>query len=99
MKKQWEQKIGDDTKIVTTVNKFPDGFKFSMVYLLLLDRWVDIARIDNYPHNGREETHIHRFREKRVEFREMSFDEAKEILMRIGGNIKEKIKNGRYRNR
>ena len=93
-----EEILDRDAKIKIRLIDTHDGVKFAIVYLLFLDNWVDIARIDNYSHEGKEGTHIHRFCEERVEFREMGFDEARETLIRIGDGIKERIKNASNRN-
>lgn len=98
MKTIWERVIDEESKIKVTRIETADGIKFSVVYLLFLDEWRDIARIDNYPHDGREGTHIHRFGEERVEFREMDLNNSIETIARIGNNLKEKIKNASHRN-
>lgn len=95
MKESYEIKIDDESKIKVRIT----GSRFSMVYLMFTDRWIDIARIDNYPHNRRIGTHIHRYCEERVEFRELTVEEAMETLKNIGNNTKERIKDGCYRNR
>lgn len=99
MQWKWEETLDKESKLRIKITQTPEGNKFSIVYLLFFNDWIDIARIDNYPHEGRFGTHIHRFGEERVEFREMSFEEAVETLIKIGNNIKEKIKNGMDRNR
>ena len=92
MKEDYEIKIDDLSKVkVKTIDS-----KFSLVYLIYTDRWIDIARIDNFPHAGKQGTHIHRLYEERVEFREMDFEEAVETIIKIGSRIKEIIKNGLY---
>lgn len=97
MKERYEYKIDDGSKIIIT--EIPEISRFSLVYLFFTDRWIDLARIDNYPHEGRVETHIHRLGEARVEFREMNIEESFETIKNIGDRIKERIKNDSYRNR
>ena len=97
MQERWERLFDDESKLKVTRTETPEGVKFSVVYLLFLDGWRDIARIDNYPHEGKTATHIHRFDEERVEFREMDLYEAIETITRIGNHIKERIKHGNHR--
>lgn len=94
MKERYEYKIDDESKLCINLA----GSKFSVVYLFLTDRWIDLARIDNHPHEGKEGTHIHRFGEKRVEFKELDIYESIEAVTNIGDRIKERFKNGLYRN-
>lgn len=98
MKNTWEIVIDEESKINVTRIETTGGIKFSAVYLLFLDEWMDIARIDNYPHEGKQGTHIHRFGEERVEFREMDLNDSIETVIRIGKSLKEKIKNASHRN-
>jgi len=80
--------------VMFRIVKFPGDFKFSMTYVLNIgQRCLGIARIDNYTHDGIRRTHIHRFTDSRVEYREMSFEEAKETLIKIGNAIKERMRN------
>lgn len=92
MKEEYGINIDRATRIrVKTIDS-----RFSLVYIIYTDRWIDIARIDNYPHEGRDGTHIHRINDERVEFRDMDFEEAKESIMKIGKGIKEKMRYGVY---
>jgi hypothetical protein len=90
MKDSYEYKIDERTKI--SINATDN--RFSVVYLFFTDKWTDIARADNYPHNGRTGTHIHRLGEDSVEFRDMDIYESIGVIARIGEGIKERIKNG-----
>ncbi|MBU0536234.1 MAG: hypothetical protein KKE20_04675 [Nanoarchaeota archaeon] len=93
MREEFEIRIDKETRIKV----WKRDSRFSMTYLFYIDKWIDIARIDNCLHEGRIGTHIHRYRESRVEFREMTIKESMDTLKNIGKNIKEKIKDGCYR--
>lgn len=92
MNATYEIRLDNESKIKVRVV----GSRFSIVYLLFKDEWIDIARVDNYFHEGKAGTHIHRYCEERVEFREMTFGEALETLIMIGDGIKERIKDGMH---
>jgi len=82
------------TKIFIKVTKDKDyGIKFSMSYLFdKEDKWICLARIDNHPHEGKiHQTHIHRFGERKVQYMDMTIDEAKKRLILIGNNIRGKL--------
>ena len=93
MKEEYELNIDRFSRVKVRKN----GPRFSFVYLIYTDRWTDIARIDNYPHEGREGVHIHRLHDERVEFRDMDFEEALETIRRIGKSIKERMRYDPYR--
>ncbi|HLC47185.1 MAG TPA: hypothetical protein VJI75_05660 [Candidatus Nanoarchaeia archaeon] len=89
MRKSVEYFVSERVRIVKTLNENEEGCTFALVYLVFADGWKELARIDNYPHDGTKRAHIHRCGEERVEYREMSIDEAEETLLRIGKRIKE----------
>jgi len=77
-------KVGKD-------ENFPEGLEFAVQYLYFKDdQWVQIARIDNQMHESRPGTHIHILKRKKVEWTDMSFDDAKDEIMKIGDRV---IKN------
>lgn len=97
MEKSWTVDVDDESMVMFRIVKFPGDFKFSMTYLLNIgQRCMGIARIDNYPHDGTRRTHIHRLNDSRVEYREISFEEAKETIIKIGNAIKERMKNDTF---
>lgn len=68
--------------------EYPEQFKWAL-QMLYFDgsRWIEIARIDNYPHESSFGSHIHTHGRKEVKFTKLSFDEAeteiKSISLRI----------------
>jgi len=69
---------------------FPEGLEFAVQYLYLKDEWIQIARIDNQLHEGKAGVHIHILKRDKVEWTDMSFNEAREKIIEIGENV---IKN------
>ena len=57
--------------------------------LLYLERgiWIEICRIDNYPHAGRAEPHIHEYGKDRVRFVKLDFDRALDEILLIGTRV------------
>ena len=68
--------------------EYPVLFKWAL-QLLYFDgaAWVKICRIDNYPHAGRAEPHIHEYGKSRVRFEDIGFDSAQEEILLIGAKI------------
>ena len=89
MRKSVEYFPSESVRIVKTLNENAERCTFALVYLVFADGWKELVRIDNYPHDGTIRVHIHRCGEERVEYREMSIDEAEETLLRIGKRIRE----------
>ena len=76
-----------DEKTKITIRCSNESFAICCVHFVK-DAWVCIARIDNCPHKGTEnKTHIHRYKQKKVEYRELSIEEAQETVIRIGKHI------------
>ncbi len=86
----WEKILDQDTRLVFKL----DALKWSVSYIFYTGRWECMARIDNYPHKGKQGSHIHRHDDKRVEFKELTFKEAETTVINIGNRIMEEIKNG-----
>ncbi|MBD3313838.1 hypothetical protein GF345_05330 [Candidatus Woesearchaeota archaeon] len=88
----WENTLDPHARIVFKL----DVLKWSVSYLFYTGKWECIARIDNYPHDRKQLPHIHRYRQDKVEFRDLTFNEAEEVLISIGNRIRERIKDGSY---
>ena len=70
---------------------FPEGLEFAVQYLYFKNNeWIRIARIDNQLHEGKPGVHIHILKREKVEWTEMSFNDAKDEIIKIGNRI---IKN------
>ncbi|MFC1733346.1 hypothetical protein ACFL6I_23855 [candidate division KSB1 bacterium] len=93
---EWENIIDNESKLKLKIIKTDSGSKWSVVYLLYIGYWLDIVRIDNYEHEGSENPHIHRYKQKRVEFLDITFTEAQKKIKKIGKGIKERIKDDIY---
>ena len=50
-------------------------------------RWIKICRIDNYPHDKKEGSHIHIYGKSRVRMVNMTFNEAYKEIRRISSEI------------
>ncbi len=73
---------------------FPLGLKFAYQYLLLKERkWLEVCRVDNYRHDRhRIGTHIHKYGREFVEFREIGFKEAEQVIIELGDHLRTTIK-------
>jgi hypothetical protein len=71
-----------------TEYEYPEQFKW-VHQLLYLEGglWIEICRIDNYPHAGRAEPHIHEYGKDRVRFVKLDFDRALDEIFRIGTRV------------
>jgi len=70
---------------------FPEGLEFAIQYLYLKeDKWIQITRIDNQLHEGKPGTHIHILKREKIEWTNISFNEAREKIIEIGDGV---IKN------
>ena len=73
---------------------FPEGLEFAVQYLYFKeDEWIQIARIDNQLHEGKPGVHIHILKKDKVEWTNISFNEAKEKIIEIGDNAIKNIVN------
>ncbi len=83
-------KVGDS-------EKFQGGLMFALQYLWRQEgKWIEVARIDNYKHQNRTGAHIHKFGNDFVEFREVSFEEAEELVIELGEKIRQNLQLGDY---
>ena len=71
---------------------FPNGLEFAYQYLYFKDdKWIQVARIDNQLHGGKPGAHIHTLKREKVEWEELTFEEAEERIIEMGERIIEKI--------
>ena len=47
------------------------------------NEWVEICRIDNYPHKNQKGSHIHQYKTEEVKRVELTFQEADKIIKEI----------------
>ena len=77
-----------------SVDEYPEllKWKLQMLYFDGND-WMEICRIDNYPHEGEVGVHIHAYKKEKVERIELTFEEADRAIKEISGKIlKERFK-------
>jgi len=65
---------------------------FQMLYFDGED-WIEICRIDNYPHEKQKGSHIHVYKKDEVKRLELTFQEAEKLIKEISTKIlKDKFK-------
>jgi len=75
-------------------DNFPNGLEFVYQFLYCKDdEWIQVARIDNQLHEGKADVHIHILKRKKVEWEEMTFEEAEERVLELGEGIIKNIVN------
>lgn len=73
---------------VTQSNDFPTGVKFVYQYLYFRsNQWQQMARIDNMLHKGKPGVHIHTLKREKVEWQDMTFEEAEEKILEYGEKV------------
>ncbi len=98
------KRLSEDMRLIKRLYRAESGeslsgsFIFALQYLWFHeDKWLELVRIDNYEHEKeRAGAHIHKFGMHFVEFREMSFTEAEQLIFAVGEKIKQKILLGDY---
>jgi len=91
--------LAEDARLVKRLWKvaksrdFPQGLEFSY-QLLFFDRtkWIQIARIDNQMHGGKQGTHIHIFGRRKVKWEDLAFEEAEKRVLGIGERMLRSIR-------
>lgn len=86
--------IGENSRLVKRLYKvkkdhgFPEGLKFAYQFLFFKGGWIEIARIDNYPHDKKRiGTHIHKIRSKEIVFKDMDFEECEDYIIKLGFDL------------
>ena len=92
--------LAEDKRIIKRLYKvdksadFPDGLEFAYQFLYFRDdKWIQAARIDNQLHGGRPGTHIHTLKREKVEWVDLTFEEAEEKIIEMGEGIIRNIIN------
>ena len=87
-----QEVYGEDVKLIKTLMKresieeFPEQLKWALQMLYFTGaRWVEICRIDNYPHGNHQGSHIHIG--GRVKYWDCTFGEAEERIKEISKKI------------
>ncbi|MBU0628483.1 MAG: hypothetical protein KKC75_04790 [Nanoarchaeota archaeon] len=70
------------------VDEYPELLKWKLQMLYFdKDKWIEICRIDNYPHEGQAGSHIHIYNKDKVKRVELSFEEAEKTIKEISSRI------------
>ncbi len=68
--------------------EYPELFKWALQLLYFEEsRWIEICRIDNYPHGCQMGPHIHERGKTLARKAELTYEEAEEEILRIGSRI------------
>ncbi len=89
--------LADDKRVVKKLYKvekstdFPDGLEFAFQFLYFKDnKWIQVVRIDNQLHSGKPGAHIHTLKREKVQWENLTFEEAEKKILELGESI---IKN------
>ena len=92
--------LAEDKRLIKRLYKvdksddFPDGLEFAYQFLYFKgDKWIQVARIDNQLHGGKPGTHIHTLKREKVEWVDLTFEEAEEKILEMGEIIIRNIIN------
>lgn len=85
---------GEKVRLVRTLMKrespeeYPKLMKWKLQMLYLYGNgWVEICRIDNYPHKNKVGSHIHVYGRRGVNWVGMTFEDAKDVIKEISARI------------
>lgn len=92
--------LAEDRRLIKRLYKvdkgddFPDGLEFAYQFLYFKDnKWIQIARIDNQLHGGKPGVHIHTLSREKVQWEDLTFEEAEEKILEMGESIIKNIIN------
>ena len=73
---------------------FPDGLEFAYQFLYFNgDKWLQVARIDNQLHGGKPGVHVHTLMREKVQWSDLTFEDAEDRIIKIGESIIKNIIN------
>ena len=85
---------GERVRLVKTLMKreaeeeFPEVLKWALQMLYFHgDGWLEICRIDNYPHENQQGSHIHHYGKEEVRKVRMDFRDAEKAIKNISARI------------
>ena len=86
--------LSEDKRLIKRLYKvdksgdFPDGLEFAYQFLYFKDnKWIQVARIDNQLHGGKPGAHIHTLSREKVQWINLTFEEAEDKIIEMGENI------------
>ena len=92
--------LAEDKRLVKRLYKvdksgdFPDGLEFAYQFLYFKDnKWIQVARIDNQLHSGKPGVHIHTLKREKVQWIDLTFEEAEDKIIEMGESIIKNIIN------
>lgn len=92
--------LAEDKRLIKRlykVNKsgdFPDGLEFAYQFLYFKDsKWIQVARIDNQLHSGKPGVHIHTLSREKVQWEDLTFEDAEDKIIEMGESIIKNIIN------
>ena len=79
---------------VSKSGDFPDGLEFAYQFLYFKDdKWIQVARIDNQLHSGKPGVHIHTLSREKVQWEDLTFEDAEDKIIEMGESIIKNIIN------
>jgi len=85
---------GENVRLVKTLMKrespeeHPELMKWALQMLYFNGKdWIEICRIDNYPHEQENGSHIHFYKKDEVKRLELDFQEANKLIKEISQKI------------
>lgn len=92
--------LAEDKRLIKRLYKvdksddFPDGLEFAYQFLYFKDnKWIQVVRIDNQLHHSKPGTHIHTLKREKVEWVDLTFEEAEDKIIEMGGSVIKNIIN------
>ena len=92
--------LAEDRRLVKRLYKvdksdaFPDGLEFAYQFLYFKGgKWVQVARIDNQLHSGKPGSHIHTLKREKIQWNDLTFEEAGDKIIEMGESIIRNIIN------
>jgi len=83
--------IGKNKRLIKRIWKvekskeYPEGIEFAFQLLYYKEKWIQIVRIDNQLHEGKQGTHIHT--PNRIVWSRINLDEIETTIIEIGERI------------
>ncbi|MFA5142203.1 MAG: DUF6516 family protein [Candidatus Woesearchaeota archaeon] len=96
----FEEMYDVDVRLVKNLSKmevpkeFPEMFKWALQMLYFNgSEWIELCRIDNYPHESQYGCHIHVYKVRKVKRIDVSFHDAEKVIKEVSKRLlKERFK-------
>ncbi|MFH0700823.1 MAG: DUF6516 family protein [Candidatus Woesearchaeota archaeon] len=74
--------------------EYPEPLKWALQMLYFnCEEWIEICRIDNYPHEGKTGSHVHVYGREEIKKVKLTFLEADEVIKEISVRILKDVFN------